>query len=118
MGLVDEAIAELRLAAADPGRIVECASLLAECFVEQGKPERAVRWLEKGLAAPGLRAPRRRSLQYDLGAAYEACGEDSHALAVYARLQAEDAGFRDVEEKVRRLSNAADRGPGPSSSRS
>lgn len=109
MGLLDEAIAELRLAAADPARLVECASLLAECFVEQGQPERAVRWLEKGLAAPGLRAPRRRGLQYELGAAYEACGEPSHALAVYARLQSEDAGFRDVQERVRRLSKSADR---------
>ena len=114
MGLLDEAIAELRLAAGDPARIVECASLLAECFVEQGRPERAVRWLEKGLAAPGLPAPRRHGLQYDLGAAHEACGEASRALAVYARLQAEDAGFRDVEEKVRRLSRAADREGGPS----
>lgn len=113
MGLLDEAIAELLLAAADPARIVECASLLAECFVEQGKPERAVRWLEKGVAAPGLRAPRRHGLQYDLGAAYEACGATSRALAVYARLRAEDAGFRDVEEKVRQLSKAAVRGPGP-----
>ena len=114
MGLLDEAIAELRLAAGDPARIVECASLLAECFVEQGRPERAVRWLEKGLAAPGLPAPQRHGLQYDLGAAHEACGETSRALAVYARLQAEDAGFRDVEEKVRRLSGAADREGGPS----
>ena len=118
MGLLDEAIAELRLAAVDPARLVACASLLAECFLEQGQPGRAVRWLEKGLAAPGLSAPRRRGLQYELAAAYEACGETSRALAVYARLQAEDAGFRDVEERVRRLSKAADRGRGPSSSSS
>ncbi|HEX9187423.1 MAG TPA: tetratricopeptide repeat protein [Vicinamibacteria bacterium] len=113
MGLLDEAVAELKLAAADPARIVECASLLAECFVEQGKPEHAVRWLEKGLAAPGLQGPQSQDLQYALAAACEACGETSRALAAYARLQAEHAGFRDVEERVRRLSKAADRGGGP-----
>ena len=118
MGLLDEAIAELKLAAADPARIVECAGLLAECFLEQGKAEHAVRWLEKGLAAPALRPPQGHGLRYVLGAAYEACGETSRALAAYARLQADAAGFRDVEERVRRLSNAADRGRGPSSSSS
>ncbi len=104
MGLLDEAIAELQLAAGDQARLVECASMLAECFVEQERPARAVKWLEKGLAAPGLPAPKRRALQYDLAAAYEACGETSRALAIYSELQAEDAGFRDVEDKVRRLS--------------
>jgi tetratricopeptide (TPR) repeat protein len=104
MGLLDEAIAELQLAAADQARLVECASMLAECFVEQETPARAVKWLEKALAVPGLPAPKRRALQYDLAAAYEACGETSRALAIYSELQAEDAGFRDVEDKVRRLS--------------
>jgi tetratricopeptide (TPR) repeat protein len=104
MGLLDEAIAELQLAAGDQARLVACASMLGECFVEQEMPARAVKWLEKGLAAPGLPAPKRRALQYDLAAAYEACGETSRALAIYSELQAEDAGFRDVEDKVRRLS--------------
>jgi len=108
MGLLDEAIAELSLAAADQARLVECASLLAECFVEQEMPARAVKWLERGLAAPGLPAPKRHALQYDLAAAYEASGETSRARAVYAELQAENAGFRDVEDKVRRLSKATD----------
>jgi tetratricopeptide (TPR) repeat protein len=111
MGLLDEAIAELQLAAADEARLVECASMLAQCFVEQEKPARAVRWLEKGLATPGLPAPRRRGLQYDLAAAYEAWGEASRALAIYSELQAEDAGFRDVEDKVRRLSKETDPPP-------
>jgi tetratricopeptide (TPR) repeat protein len=108
MGLLDEAIVELQLAAADEARLVECASMLAECFVEQEMPARAAKWLERGLAAPGLPAPKRRNLQYDLAAACEACGEASRALAIYSQLQAEDAGFRDVQDKVRRLSKATD----------
>jgi len=118
MGLLDWAVAGLKLAAAYRARIVECAGLLAECYVELGKPEHAVRWLEKGLAAPGLLPPQSHGLQYALAAAYEACGETSRALAAYARLQADGADFRDVEERVRRLSKAADRGRGPSSSSS
>jgi tetratricopeptide (TPR) repeat protein len=108
MGLLDEAIAELSLAAADESRLADCASQLAACFVEQDMPRRAVTWLEKGLGAPGLAASRRRGLEYDLAAAYEACGEASRALELYSALQTEDAGFRDVEDKVRRLSKATD----------
>ncbi len=111
MGLIDEAIAELQLAAADEARLVECARMLAECFVEKEMPARAVKWLERGLAAPGLPAPKRRNLQYDLASACEACGEASRALAIYSELQAEDAGFRDVGARVRRLSKATDPPP-------
>jgi predicted Zn-dependent protease len=111
MGLLDEAIAELQLAAADDARLGECASMLAECFVEQGKPARAVRWLEKGVAAPGLPAPQHRDLRYRLAAACEAGAETSRALRIYREILGEDAGFRDVAEKVRRLSEARDPSP-------
>ena len=117
MGLLDEAIAELQLAAADPQRLAECASMLAECYADQGKATRSVKWLEKGLAVPGLPAERRRDLQYRLATACEASGAASRALGLYRELQAEDRGFRDVAEKVRALSAAADpdpsRRPGP-----
>jgi tetratricopeptide (TPR) repeat protein len=108
MGLLDEAIAELQLAAADPPRLAACAGMVAECFLEQGMPARAVRWLEKGLAVPDLPAPNRRALQYHLAAACELGGETTRALGIYSGLQAEDAGFRDVAERVRRLSGATD----------
>jgi tetratricopeptide (TPR) repeat protein len=107
MGLLDEAIAELRLAAADPARLVECASLLADCFAEQELPARAVKWLEKGLAAPGLPAARRQALRYKLATVHEACGEAARALEIFTELAAEDAAFRDVAEKVRQLSDPA-----------
>jgi len=108
MGLLDEAIAELQFAAASPTRLVESASMLAECFAEQAKPVPAVKWLEKGLAVPGLPAPRRRALQYQLAGGYEACGDSSRALAIYEQLEAEDAGYRDVAERIRRLSPPKD----------
>src|SRR6185295_5498967 len=53
MGLVDEAIAEFQLAAKDEKRLLECTSMLGMCFVEKGMPKLAVKWFEKGLAAPG-----------------------------------------------------------------
>jgi tetratricopeptide (TPR) repeat protein len=101
MGLLDEAIAELQLASRGPGRLVECASLLAACFLEKGLPQLSVTWLERALAAPGLDPEAAMSLRYDLAGAFEAGGRDERALEIYVELYGEDAGFRDVAEKLR-----------------
>ncbi|HEX9187164.1 MAG TPA: tetratricopeptide repeat protein [Vicinamibacteria bacterium] len=111
MGLLDEAIAELQLAAADPGRLAACASLLAECYAELGQAARSLKWLEKGLAVPGLPAERRRDLRYRLATAFEASGAAPRALSLYRELEGEDPGFRDVAARVRTLAERVDPGP-------
>jgi len=75
MGLLDEAIAELQLASRGPTRLVECISLLAACFLDKGLPQLAIKWLERGLAEPGLEPHQALSLRYDLAGALEARGE-------------------------------------------
>ncbi len=104
MGLVDEAIAEFQLAAKDEKRLLECASMLGICFLEKGMPKLAVKWFEKGLAAPGRSDEEYEALRYDLGNALEQAGEREKALALFTDLYGLDASFRDVAEKVRRLS--------------
>jgi tetratricopeptide (TPR) repeat protein len=109
MGLLDEAIAELQLASRGPSRVVECASLLAACFLDKGLPKLAVKWLERGLAVPGLNPDQALSLRYDLAGAHEARGNAEVALEIYVELYGEDAGFRDVAEKLRRLRRHVER---------
>jgi tetratricopeptide (TPR) repeat protein len=103
MGLIDEAIAELQLASRSPARLVDCASLLASCFLEKGLPALAVRWLERGLAAGPAGDEARRALQYELGHALEAAGELDRALEVFTELYGEAAGYREVVAGVERL---------------
>jgi tetratricopeptide (TPR) repeat protein len=103
MGLVDEAIAEFQLAAKDEGRLLECASMLGICFVEKGMPKLAVKWFEKGLAAPGRSEEEYQGLRYDLASALEQSGETERALALFTELYGQDTTFRDVAEKVRQL---------------
>ncbi|MCG6926183.1 MAG: hypothetical protein LJF30_12820 [Acidobacteria bacterium] len=103
MGLLDEAIAELQMAARDPGRLVACASLLARCFHEKELPELALRWLERGLAGPAGPDDGRQALQYELGHALEAAGQIGRALETFTELYAEAAGYRDVAACVARL---------------
>jgi hypothetical protein len=107
MGLVDEAIAEFQLAAKDEARLLECASMLGICFVEKGMPKLAVKWFEKGLAAPGRTEEEYQGLRYDLASALEQAGEGGRALALYTELYGQDATFRDVAEKVRQLGAGA-----------
>jgi len=103
MGLIDEAIAEFQLAAKDEGRVLECASMLGICFMEKGMPKLAVKWFEKGLAAPGRGDEEYQGLRYDLAVALEAAGETDRALSIFTELYGQDANFRDVATKVREL---------------
>jgi pilus assembly protein FimV len=106
MGLIDEAIAEFQLAAKDPGRLLECSSMLGICFLEKGMPKLAVKWFEKGLKAPGRREEEYQGLRYDLATAYEAAGDLDTALGLFTELYGQDANFRDVAAKLRELRGA------------
>ena len=103
MGLVDEAIAEFQLAAKDERRMLECASMLGICFLEKGMPKLAVKWFEKGLATTGRTEEEYQGLRYDLGGALEQAGDSERALALFSELYGQDASFRDVAERIRRL---------------
>jgi tetratricopeptide (TPR) repeat protein len=105
MGLVDEAIAEFQLAAKDERRLLECTSMLGMCFVEKGMPKLAVKWFEKGLAAPGRSDDEYKGLRYDLGDALEQAGELQQALSAFEEVFGQDASFRDVGERIERLND-------------
>ncbi len=106
MGLVDEAIGEFQLAAKDESRMLECASMLGICFLEKGMPKLAVKWFEKGLQAPGRSEDEYQALRYDLASALEQAGETERALALFTELYGQDASFRDVTTRMRRLISA------------
>ena len=87
MGLVDEAIAEFQLAAKDENRLLECTSMLGMCFVEKGMPKLAVKWFEKGLAAPGRCDDEYKGIRYDLGDALERRARSPGAVSVRGGLR-------------------------------
>jgi hypothetical protein len=62
-----------------------------------------VKWFEKGLQAPGRSEEEYQGLRYDLANALEQGGDVERALALYTELYGQNAKFRDVAEKVRRL---------------
>jgi tetratricopeptide (TPR) repeat protein len=72
MGLLDEAIGELQKACQSFDRghpfaqIMQTYTWLAQCFLEKGVPEAAVRWYDKALAVPTIDGETRTALNYEL----------------------------------------------------
>ena len=77
--------------------------MLGICFIEKGMPKLAVKWFEKGLQAEGRTEQEYQGLRYDLADALEAGGDPARALEIFTELYGQDAGFRDVADKVRQL---------------
>jgi pilus assembly protein FimV len=103
MGLIDEAIGEFQLASKDPGRAVECCSMLGLCFLEKGMPQLAVKWYRKGLETPDIRESETVGLLYDLANVYQSTGDVDNAYRTFLEVYGFDAGFRDVAARVREL---------------
>ena len=109
MGLLDEAIGELQKACQsfDHGhhfpQIMQTYTWLAQCFLEKGVPEAAVRWYDKALKVPGIDGETRVALHYELAAAYETAGDKTSALHHFMDVYGSNIDYRDVAERIKAL---------------
>jgi tetratricopeptide (TPR) repeat protein len=109
MGLLDEAIGELQKVchAVDRGtpfsQPIQALTWLAQCLVDKGAPEAAVRWYQKALQLPGLDSASRCSIYYDLGSAYQASGDNKAALTNFMEVYGSNIDFRDVASRIKAL---------------
>jgi len=104
MGLYDEAINEFRQAAGDPARRIECLVLQAACLRERGELDTAEKILTS-LIKPEQGVEDTCAVKYELALILEAQGKNERAAALMAEIDAVNADFRDVHE---RLKNAGD----------
>src|SRR6185437_14873557 len=87
MGLLDEAIGELQKVCQSIDRghtfpnLMQAYTWLAQCFLDKGMPEVAVRWYEKALKLPNLEQETRTALHYELASALENSGNNPAALS-------------------------------------
>ncbi|MGP0017622.1 MAG: tetratricopeptide repeat protein [Candidatus Sulfotelmatobacter sp.] len=109
MGLLDEAIGELQKAcqAFDHGhpfpQIMQTYTWLAQCFLDKGVPEAAVRWYDKALTVPTIDGETRVALHYELAAAYETAGDKPSALRHFMDVYGSNIDYRDVAERIKAL---------------
>ena len=109
MGLLDEAIGELQKVchAVERGNSfsqpIQAYTWLAQCLVDKGVPEAAVRWYEKALNLPGVDQDSRCAIYYDLGSAYESFGDRKAALNNFMEVYSSNIDFRDVATRIKVL---------------
>jgi tetratricopeptide (TPR) repeat protein len=104
MGMIDECIKALEVAARSPRYRFQAASLLGRIHRHHGRTHEAIDWFERAAEAPAASAEAGRALLYELGQALEDEGESVRALAVYLELQADAGDYRDVSARIKRLS--------------
>ncbi len=109
MGLLDEAIGELQKVcqSIDHGhgfpQVMQTYTWLAQCFLDKGVPEAAIRWYEKALAMPSLDQETRTALHYELASAYETAQDKNHALQHFMEVYGSNIDYRDVGERIKAL---------------
>jgi len=103
MGLLDDAMAELRLAMEDPSRKVECMHLLGVCALDAGQEPEAVEHLEALLALDGLSAEQTLAGRFDLGCAYQSLGDRERARGAFEAVVSIRSDFQDVQERLASL---------------
>jgi tetratricopeptide (TPR) repeat protein len=109
MGLLDEAIAELQkvCTAIERGKAfsqpIQTYTWLAQCFLDKGVPDAAIRWYEKALGIPGLDDEARLAINYELGSACEAALDKSAALRHFTSVYGANIDYRDVAERIQAL---------------
>jgi tetratricopeptide (TPR) repeat protein len=103
MGLLDEAVAEFRLAARDPSFAIKCTDMLGRCLLERGDFGAAIAEFERGLALPGLSPESALTFHFSLGLVLEASGRSMEALEQFEWVFTQQPNYPDVAGKIREL---------------
>jgi tetratricopeptide (TPR) repeat protein len=109
MGLLDEAIGELQKVcqAVDRGhnfpQLMQTYTWLAQCFLDKGVAEAAIRWYERALKLPNIDEETRTALNYELATSYEASGNKTTALSYFMEVYGSNIDYRDVAERIKAL---------------
>lgn len=103
-GLLEEAIEEFLLASEDPGRALECYSIISKAHKLNNNGDEALYWLEKSLGLVEVGSAGHFALLYELASFHEDTGDRQKALEVYRRIKDWNPAFRDVRKKIENLS--------------
>lgn len=104
-GRYDEAIDELKKAAEDPVRTVDCYLRLAVCSREQQQYGEAISYLKKGLRHKGLASAKKLALEYEMAVTYKQNGKIGKAQKLFKQIYKTDSAFREVKRELAEVSS-------------
>ena len=102
-GDIDGCIEALEKASRAPKLRFGTSWLIARLYRERDKLPQAVEWLERAAQAPAPTSDESHQLLYELAEGLEKVGEVARALAICLELQADAGSYRDLDERIDRL---------------
>lgn len=101
--IYDSALEDFRQAAKDPQFAGKSYAQMALCYRSLGRSEDAVSAFRRALQTDTFSSQERVHILYLLGQTLEAMGRYAETLEAYGWLRKEDADFRDVRQRIKRL---------------
>ncbi len=102
-GLFEDAIEEFLLASEEPGRMLECYSIISKAYRQKNDLEEAFKWLRECLKLVKGGSDEFYFLEYELASLYEDKEDKQKALELYQRVKDWNPGYRDVRQKIESL---------------
>jgi tetratricopeptide (TPR) repeat protein len=102
-GQFDKAIEEFQKAAMDPERSMLSTRMIAACHMQQGAYPRAIAEFNKIIASLSPEDAGYINTKYELASAHENNSDFNKALELFEEIQAQEPGFRDVDQKISEL---------------
>jgi tetratricopeptide (TPR) repeat protein len=103
MGMQEEAMKALEVAARSPRHRFRAGAMLAKAYLDAGDRMHAIEWYERAVEAPPPSPMAHHALLYELASVLEAHGESARALAVLLELQADAGEYRDISSRLEQL---------------
>jgi tetratricopeptide (TPR) repeat protein len=102
-GDIDGCIEAFEKAARAPKLRFATSRLIARLYRDRGMAPKALEWLERASQAPAPTADESHQVLFELAEGLEKAGEIARALVVCMELQADAGSYRDVAERIDRL---------------
>jgi tetratricopeptide (TPR) repeat protein len=102
-GDIDGCIQALKKASQAPKLRFATAWLIARLYRDRDMMPEALEWLERASQAPASNTEDGHQVLYELADGLERSGEVARALAICMELESDAAGYRDVAERIDRL---------------
>ncbi|NMB74811.1 MAG: tetratricopeptide repeat protein, partial [Myxococcales bacterium] len=103
MGLLDDAISEFSVAAADAGRRPTALTMVGLCLLEKNQYSDAINRFKDALHSPGIAEDQATAVYFEMAQAYELLKDKGEALFYFNKVSKRDPKFRDVTERIQKL---------------